>query len=139
MIGFLFVQNNDKFHEAILHSDKQTIERMLYWWPYMVNVPDEQGCLPLVTALLKTNRESIELLLDRGADVNLRGGYHLPLPTTELALHFAVERSDREIIELLIKRGADINLVSTCGMTALHVAMTEKRDIEIVALLCTSC
>ena len=59
--------------------------------------------------------EIVQLLLEKGADVNARNtaGW-TPL------LH-AAQFSSSEIVELLIEKGADVNARGTLGMTPLSV------------------
>lgn len=71
---------------------------------------------PLHTAALTGCRETVNLLIDRGAAVdsqNIDG---------ETALHFAVGHDRLDIVQTLYKRGANIDAKTTMGLTALHYA-----------------
>ena len=50
-----------------------------------------------------SDRNTIELLLERGADVNVQGGVN------GNALQAASVGGHKEIVELLLERGADVN------------------------------
>ena len=52
---------------------------------------------------------AVELLLERGADVNAQGGYF------GNALHAASWSGDRAVMELLLERGADVNVKGPPG------------------------
>ena len=72
----------------------------------------------------------VELLLDRGADVNARGdlGY--------TPLHQAAYwNEDPAVIELLLDHGADINAVSDFGYTAINRAAAGVAVPAVVELL----
>lgn len=61
---------------------------------------------PLHCAVKKKNREIVNMLLDRGADVNFQ------LESSKTALNYAVENDDVEFVCLLIEKGADLNVES---------------------------
>lgn len=107
-----------------------------------VDARDNMGRNALIRALLKSNCKNVEeitrLLLDHGADGNVRGeGGKTPLMA-------AVERKHKGLVEMLLSQG-DINIDDTDneGKTALQFAV-ELKEKEIVQLLCakgasTSC
>ena len=75
-------------------------------------------------------KESIELLIDKGADVNSK--------TNELftPLHFAmIHGCKKEIIELLIDKGADVNSKDNELFTPLSSAILNNCEKEIIELL----
>ena len=69
------------------------------------------GLTPLISAALTERPEFVQLLVDRGVDVNVEGGIGRP------ALYFAIEKLDEtgkydghgyRIAEILLKNGADV-------------------------------
>eukprot|EP01137_Pigoraptor_chileana_P011401 Opistho-2@62209 len=72
--------------------------------------------------------ELIDLLLNRGADVNANDNRRWT------ALHFASVYGHIDVVTLLLDRGADVNAVTTSRSSALHIA--SRNDCTgVVALL----
>ncbi|MBN1532037.1 MAG: ankyrin repeat domain-containing protein [Spirochaetes bacterium] len=70
---------------------------------------------PLCAAAASGNREIVELLLKKGANIN-----HMSLMTNYSPLMIAANRADLDMTRLLVKNGADVNLVDkTTGYSAL--------------------
>ena len=72
--------------------------------------------------------EIVELLLNRGADINIRNS------ANRTALTYAVRNKHIECVTLLLNIGADINIRDNYDQTALHAA-ARNGHIECVALL----
>lgn len=70
----------------------------------------------------------VELLLEKGADVNAVDGMG------ESALWYAVENGRTDIVRLLIQYGADVN-VQYNGKTLVYTAQVSKKNTEIANLL----
>ena len=70
--------------------------------------------------------ESLQLLLDFGADVNAQDR------VGNAAIHFAVLAKDKERVEILLGRGCDIKVRTRAGSTPLHLA---AGDLAICQLL----
>ncbi|MDA7653501.1 ankyrin repeat domain-containing protein, partial [bacterium] len=114
-----------------------------------VNAKDDDGSTPLHEAAQRGHKETAELLIANGADVNARtGGWMNVTPlhrteTKEIAellianganvnakdgtgrtpLHWTAETGRKEIAELLIEKGADVNAKDDAfGWTPLHIA-----------------
>jgi len=90
-----------------------------------VNTKSQSGMTALAWAVLYGHQDIAELLIQRGADVNVA-------PRTPL--HLACQRGNKELAEWLIDRGADINKESESGLTPLHLAAKRGRK-DIVELL----
>lgn len=90
-------------------------------------VGDNRG--PLHMAVSLGSRDLVQMLLDFGADANLKNRSH------ETALHFAAERGYIDIVQLLLERGArKDSLTKHTKMTPL-LAAAENGHAEIVRLL----
>lgn len=78
---------------------------------------DEEGSTLLHYAAYWGQIEVAELLITRGADVNIRNQKQGVTP-----LHFAAQNGHLPLVELLIKQGADVNATSLLDTTPLHYA-----------------
>lgn len=83
---------------------------------------------PLQAAAYEGNKEVVELLLEKGADVNVKRGEFGP------ALAAAAFKGHKEIAELLLQNGANPNIIAGFYETALHAAVFGGSE-EIVELL----
>ncbi len=79
----------------------------------------------LLNAVRERNKEKVEELITKGADVN----YVLK----KTPLQVAVENSDKEMVSLLIAKGANVNF-DQYGKSVLQIAV-EKHDKEMASFL----
>ena len=85
-----------------------------------------EGATPLMRAAKVSNVNVMRMLLDKGADPNLRlrnGSTAVMIAAARSGRNLGPERLTIDAIQLLIERGADINAAGTSGDTALHVAI----------------
>lgn len=83
------------------------------------------GYTPLLCALATLDRNKmseiakleqiVDLLLERGADVNAQNKEQLQIP-----LHFAAHHGAHQLVSKLLKHNADISIKDKSGFTALH-------------------
>ena len=99
-----------------------------------VNAPAVESCNALQAAANKTDTiDYVQLLLDRGADVNEHYGRR---HYGRSALQAAADQGNIQLVQLLLLHGADVN-ASPCecyGVTALQAASISGH-LEVVALL----
>ncbi len=70
----------------------------------------------------------IKLLIQKGANVNIKGGQN------ETALLIAVQKRDSEIASFLVSHGADVNAKDAGGVTAMKLA-TKSGDKDLIEAL----
>ena len=88
----------------------------------------QRGSTPLMFAARNGRVENARLLLDAGADVNVKA------PNGESALVLASFSDQGKVAALLLERGAD-PMAADAGYTALHTAVS-RGDAELVKALC---
>ena len=97
-----------------------------------VNAQSENnGYTPLIWASSRGHTETVRLLLEAGADVNLTAN------DGQTALMRAADYGHAEVVELLLKSGADVNAQNENGITAMKLA-TLKGHTQIILLLQTA-
>ena len=140
------MDSKSKAFAAVQKGDLETIESLLAIEPDIVNARNEEGSSLLLLAIYTGRRPVFELLLKRGAGVNLHEASAMGLddrvvtrldadPTLVNSLshdgwtplHLASFFGHREVAALLIERGADVNARSTNtrfgkANTPLHAA-----------------
>lgn len=79
-----------------------------------INFKNENGYTLLMIACRTNNYKIVEILLNKGADPNIKTKF-----SGWFALMYAAEYSDTDIINLLLEKGADINLKNDKGWNAL--------------------
>jgi ankyrin repeat protein len=103
-----------------------------------INIKDHEGRTPLICALLQRNIEIAEILIENGADINVKfksiNKLNLPNSYGDTALIMAVSRGLYEIAQKLIERGCLLNIQGIDGDTALMNAVNNG-NIVITKLL----
>lgn len=85
---------------------------------------------PLQWASIDGNRDVLQLLCERGADVNAKD------KDGNTALHFAVRNGNTAVVELLLKQGANVEATGgRSNLTALMEAATHGRNSIAIMLL----
>ncbi|NXU50959.1 IKBE inhibitor, partial [Turnix velox] len=88
-----------------------------------------QGLACLHISTLKGNIPMMSLLLERGANIDVREGTSGKTP-----LHLAVECHNRRAVQFLLRNGAYVDAQMYNGCTPLHLAVGRK-DAAIAAIL----
>lgn len=94
-----------------------------------INRTDSYGRTPLHWAALRGDLNSVELLLDSGADISATD----ELQNTPLL--YAASADAARIVELMILRRADVNAVNSRGDSPLHFAARHREDAHVVRIL----
>ncbi|MBO6794036.1 MAG: ankyrin repeat domain-containing protein [Balneolaceae bacterium] len=104
-------------HQSIVHEADQILAHLLEQ-DIDPNLPNESGFTPLHQAIMASNLNAFERLIDAGADVNKQriGG----LESTPLM--YAVSQPGTDFSELLIANNADLNIVDSNLDPALNWA-----------------
>jgi ankyrin repeat protein len=79
--------------------------------------------------------EAVEILLDAGADPDLRGDYHLSGEEVT-ALMLAARHENKEVVEALLSAGADPSLKNKDGEKAFQMA--QSKDVKNMLSTTTS-
>ena len=84
------------------------------------------GLTALQWAAMMKRTDLTELLLSRGADVNIRIGLD-----HSAALHMAALCNSTDVIEVLLKHGASTNIKDRNGRTPIDVARAMNREVAV--------
>ena len=114
------------FHEAVSNNDVETARRMIAAGAD-VNAPYDGHDYSILTACCNGNYELVQLLIESGADVNVRDKYE-STPLLECDPYYP------EIIKLLLSAGAQVNVRDNENNTPLLFTATTCKP-ESVRLL----
>ncbi|MEZ5424920.1 MAG: ankyrin repeat domain-containing protein [Pyrinomonadaceae bacterium] len=118
---------------AIQHDEAPIIKLLIE--KADINLRDDLGNSPLHLALKENKDQIFDLLLEKGADVNLPGRAS-EKTNDQTALYLAVARNDADLVRRLLERGADPNLADSAGSLPLVEAVVDSdADPEIVKML----
>ena len=122
-------------HAAAICGDLELVQVLLDYG-LDINLKDDFDFTPLSRASQKgfKNAGVARLLLDHGADPNVRTWRQVADITYSTPLHLAVEDGEVEIARLLLERGASVEAQDGQGRTPVDVASGEQRD-ELITLL----
>ena len=125
------INAKDKYGRTPLHTaagngNDQMVE-LLIERGAQVDVKANTGATPLYLAASgsKNSKETIQLLLAAGADINVK---RTTKPNEGFGLlHIASKDSNERVVEFLIAKGLDINAETTDGRTPLELARDTTR------------
>ena len=90
-------------------------------------IKDKFGYTMLYFAVLESNKEIIELLLQKGADINKQ------YVNGNTVLHVAIKKNSPEIIKLLLNKGADI-FIENHNISPVDFTI-QKSNIDIFKII----
>jgi ankyrin repeat protein len=96
-----------------------------------VNARNDEGATPLLWAVRCGNYRLLELLIEHGADINVR---NLASHGGVTPLHEAVMAGDHAATKILVNAGADLTLKTEGGETVGDIAKG-RGDVSLGALL----
>ena len=108
-------------------SDTKTVQKLLATPGVNPNERSPRGDAPLHLAVRGGHLDLAEMLLDKGADINLPMAH-----TKKTALHLAVEAKNLAAVKLLIARHANLNALTMGGRTPLYYAAVLRSSASIV-------
>lgn len=123
-------RENPGLYEAAAAGQSARVAAILDASPQLIDAFAADGFAALGLASYFGQYSVAELLIERGADVNLpanNGSMVTPL-------HAAVAANSPEITRLLLENGAAVNALQASGVSALHSA-AHRGNLEIVRLL----
>jgi ankyrin repeat protein len=112
---------------ALRNGDTAAFRKTLTADAKSINRKGPTGATPLMYAVLYGDDTAVRLLLDKGADPNIRND------AGASALMWAA--GDLAKARMLVEKGADVNARSDGGRTALLIAAGNPRGAEVVKLL----
>ena len=104
------------FSNAIESGDFAAVELLIQEHPKLVNHPDWTPP-PIHCAVLWNQAKIAELLLDKGADIEMLDPDRQTTP-----LRYAIMYCKTDLIPLLLSRGANVGPIVEDGMSALQLA-----------------
>jgi len=111
----------DDLSRAIKAGRTSEVRRLLDAGALPDGAGDERG-IPVAQAAIGDEREIIEMLIDRGASLEIGTGKGQYTP-----LHLAAMIGKHEMVELLIRRGANVHSTHAEGETPLELARSMQR------------
>jgi uncharacterized protein len=118
-----------KFDREMIANNISSINQMLDEDPGLVNRRDDKGRTPIDLAVSRSSPEVVELLIQRGADINKRDEVYGSTPLRQV-----VARDRKDIAEILLRHGVDIAMKNNAGETAYSFAVALGRT-EIAEML----
>lgn len=96
---------------------------------YELNAQNDRGETSLICAVDKGHCNMAELLVDRGACINIKDRHF------QTALHHSVQKNQQRLVKLLLVEGqCEVNAADLNGDTALHIAAS-KGLVEMARIL----
>jgi len=117
-------------HEAAAIGNARRLKTILGQSRVRVNTANAEGFTPLNLAAFFGHLEAVKVLLENGADVNLKP----PSRFANTALDAAVAGDHADVVKTLLAARGDPNVLSEANYTSLHKAAAHG-NLEIVRML----
>ena len=115
---------------SVLCGFRDLVKHLAIQHPQYVNAECGRYRFPLLAALCENNFEVAELLLEHGADVDVREASG----DTMLLMMLRWRQQDLNVVRFLLKHGTDVNVRDGALMSPLHLAMYEGK-LEVAQML----
>lgn len=126
-------QKYGSIFDAVNHMDTKAVEDFVQKDPKLVNETDDKGVPVLIYSITKGRPAVAEILVNNGAEVNVRDPGNLSKDYTPL--HWAAKLGNNDLARLLLDKGADPNSVNKAGETPLHLtASAGKTQMAIILI-----
>ncbi|KAF5685747.1 ankyrin protein [Fusarium denticulatum] len=119
------------FVSAAYYGFTDTVAHLIREGSFDVHDRASGNSTPLLWACLSGNKDTVELLIDNGAEINVR------CHRGQAPLHNSVLHGNDEITEFLISKGADVSMVDDERQTPLNLA-SESGNTEVARQLIDS-
>ncbi|KAI0128777.1 hypothetical protein BJ170DRAFT_622879 [Xylariales sp. AK1849] len=108
----------------------QAMERLFEKDEYDATYTDEEGITPLHWAAINNQYAMAKYLIEKGADLNKKGGESVATP-----LQWAAQRSNYYTVNLLLQHGADPLITDAQGYNTLHISTFQGNVLLLTLLL----
>jgi 26S proteasome non-ATPase regulatory subunit 10 len=123
--------DNRPIYQAAGGCDAKEVAQLLSLNPAALNITEDGGRTPLHVASARCCNNVIALLLERGAELEMKGR------TGETPLHVAAQEGCQAAVVMLVNKGANMNAEDKDGYTPLKRAIDYQQDktVELLRML----
>ncbi|ETS80440.1 Palmitoyltransferase AKR1 [Pestalotiopsis fici W106-1] len=107
----------------------QAMEKLFEKGDFDATYSDDEGITPLHWAAINNQYAMVKFLIEKGADINKKGGESVATP-----LQWAAQRSNYYTVNLLLQHGADPLITDAQGYNTLHIS-TFNGNMMLLTLL----
>jgi ankyrin repeat protein len=115
--------------EALNKKDAQTVATLAKAHPELYDTKGNDGMTPLHVAAALGQKDTVQLLLAKGANVNVKSD------DADTPLHIAAITNNKEVAELLLAKGAAVDAKDAHGRTPLYDAVARGGEVTVELLL----